>query len=491
MRYQVFDKHNWMNIVIVFIVFLFFLQTLIFTWKYASPFVQADDWRFISLYLKPLFNGQFQFKYLWSDPVHPQPIYAFFFVGSAKYFNLQIHYIGRAAIFSQLLLGLLITYSFLKSLSATHNLKLLSILGSISLSTIVFSFIVDTPYTWPIMSFIILCSLLGVFIVFLSGYYYNSQKYIDIKMLIIIGVTTIISYISYGDWIVIFCASLLLILFFVFFLEKSKQTKILYLSSTLIISLAISYFFVFLFLREASRNINVDNSISEFIGFWVNSPLLMLKSIGFALFSGLVNYEWFRVLFDGAKKVYVILSLFFLVSYFATLLLYFKKRIYRQTFLPPVMMVYSFLFIVSVLFFRYNPVDHGELCLYWPRYIQYYQIGIIGYLWSLFLIVESYLTSSTRSRKPLIILIYSLTFVLLLMWANDYYKIQTTQARWLKSKYPIVSSEIRNKLTNKDIKLPGLARPVRMDIQMELHFLHDNNLNVFAPDYPYPEINKP
>ncbi len=488
---QVLNKHNWMNITIIFIVLLFFFQTLFFTWEYASPFVQADDWRFISLYLKPLFNDQFQFKYLWSDPVHPQPIYALFFVGTAKYFNLQIHYIGRVAIFSQLLLGLLITYLFLKSLSATHNLKLFSILGSISLSTIVFSFIVDTPYTWPIMSFILLCSLLGIFMVFLSSNYYNLPKALSIKQLAIISVTTIISYSLYGDWIVIFCISLLLILLVIFILEKHKRLKILYLSSVIIISLLISYLFVSIVLRDNPRNISIDNSVSEFIGLWISSPLLMFKSIGFALLSGLVNYDWFKTSFDGIDKTYSILSLIFLASYFSVLFVFFKKRIYSKTFLPPVMMTYSFLFILSVLFFRYNPVDNGELCLYWHRYIQYYQIGIIGYLWSLFLILDSYSAISPKHKKPLMIFSYSLTFVLLMLWSVDYYNIQTTHSKWLKSKYPVVSSDIRNKLTNSEQSLPGLARPVNMNIQSELGFLYYHKLNIFAPNYPYPELKKP
>ncbi len=474
---------------IVFLTILFFLPVLFFTWEHIAPFVQADDWRFITLYLKPLFNGELQLKNLWSDHVHPQPVYALFFIGSAKYFNLQMEFIGRPAIFFQLFIGLLVAFSFVKSLKRNAP-KLLLILGVVSLNSIVFSFIENTPYTWPIMTFIFMGTFLCLLVIFLADKYYHQANDLDLKKLIIIGITIITAYLLYSDWALIFCFSLLIILAIIFIVEKSQRSKILYLSSVIIVSLALSVFLLRFFLLETPRGVNGNSSIIEFFSMWFNNPLLMLKSIGVALFSGLVNFRWFDDTFEGSTDLYIILSLLFLISYLFVFILMLTKKLYQQSLIPVVMMVYAFVFAVSVLFFRYNPVDDGVFCLYWSRYVQYYQVGIIGYLWSLFLLISVFLKKNPGYKRKLLIISYMVTFILLLFWSVDYYYINRTISEWLKVEYAGISADLRNKLEGDEVKLPGLARSVNWDIKPELMFLKEHKLNLFAPNYPYPELDE-
>jgi len=481
MKIKILNRNNWISIIFIFIIFLFFSQTLLYTWKTASPYCRADDWRFIDIYLKPFYNGDLQLKDLWSDPTHPLPVYATFFIGSAKYFSLQIHYIARVAIFFQLFLGILIIFSFTKSLNGSKTISLLPIIAVISLCSIIFSFIVQTPYTWAIMTSCYLGSFLVLIVGYFSDRYYLQTKTIYYKSLITIGLTLIISFLLYSDWTVIFCLSLLLVLIIIFCTEKIKRNKIILLGSTLIISLLIGLFLFTFYLKQNPSNLNIN--ITDSLTLFTDNPILTLKSISIGMFSGILNFKWFVNTFEPGKKLYIIFSLIFMFTYLVVLVIYFTKRLYNKSILPPTMMIYSLVFILSVLFFRYNPVDNGMLCLYWPRYIQFYQIGIIGYLWSLFLILNSVVENKPKLRNGILVLSCSITLILIVLWTNDY-RINSKTSKYLKERYPEVSCDIRDKLNNNEIEIPWSNQPNR-DISQQLKFLHDHELNVFAPNYPY------
>jgi len=290
-------QKNWQSGLTVIIVFLFFSQTFSFTWECASPFVQADDWRFITLYLDPLYKGQFHFKALWADRVHPLPVYALFFIGSAKFFGLQIHYIGRVAICFQLILGIFISFSYIKSIADKKTISALTILAVISLSTIIFSFIVHTPYTWPIMTLCFFGSLFLLIIAHFSDCYYHRTKIIEYKSFFLIGIVLLFSYLFFSDWTVIFTLSLLFVLSVIFWMEKLQRIKIVLLSLTLIIFLGLGYLLLTYYLRENHRSIHVN--ITGFILLMGGSPVLMLKSISIGLLSGIINFVWFSNLFES------------------------------------------------------------------------------------------------------------------------------------------------------------------------------------------------
>ena len=480
--------HKWLNIIIITVSVLFFSQTLIFTWKWASPFVQADDWRFIQLYLTPLFEGHFSFKDLWADFVHPQPVYALFFVGSAKFFDLQIHYIGWAGIVFQFILAIVIAFLFLRSIKLNKHYQSLSILGFISLSTIIFSFIVHTPYTWPIMTWCFLSSLLFILLSHFSNKYLHSGLLLNDKNIIWISLMMIMANLSYGDWTLIFTISLFIVLFLLYWLEKTKRRKIINLSFILLISFLVSYLLLTFYLIEETRN-NSYNMNESFL-LILRNPLLSIKSISVALLSGILNLRWFTSLFESAKETYILIAIIFLTNYLFVLFIFFKKKLYNVSIIPATLMIYTLIYISSILVFRYNPIDNGVFCLYWVRYVQFFQVGIIGYLWAVFLIFNTVVIEHPTVRKKIMILSYSLTFILLIFWINDYKHQQNTIIPWFKNIYPSASSSIRNKLIDNTVIIPGIARPNSQKINEELDFLYENKLNVFSPDYPYPKSTK-
>ncbi|NOR87729.1 MAG: hypothetical protein GQ527_08985 [Bacteroidales bacterium] len=475
---------KWMNIIIITITVLFFSQTLLFTLKWASPFVQADDWRFIKLYLRPLSEGHFTFQHFWADLVHPQPIYALFFVGSAQFFDLQMHYVGWAGIIFQFILGIVIAFLFLRSMKWNKHNQSLIILGVIALGTIIFSFIVHTPYTWPIMTWCFLSSLLYILIAHFSNNYLYSESPLNYKNIIWISLTLIIANLSYGDWALIFTISLIIVLFLLFWLEKTKRRKIISLSSILLISFVISYLFLTFYLIEGSRNNSYH--IEESLLLILKNPLLSIKSISVALLSGILNLRWFSSLFDSARETYILIAIVFLINYLFVLFLFFKKKLYHISIIPATLMIYTLIYIFSILVFRYNPIDNGIFCLYWVRYVQFFQIGIIGYLWTVFLIFNTQVVEHPKVRKKIMILSFSLTLLLFVFWINDYKHQHNIIIPWFKNIYPSASSDIRNKLNDKTVKIPGIARPASHKINTQLEYIYEHKLNVFSPDYPYP-----
>lgn len=475
-----FLKKNLLWFVVFAIVLFFFSQTFLFTWKTAAPYCRADDWRFIDIYLRPFYNGQFRLSDLWADGVHPLPVYAIFFISSAKYFNLQIHYIARVAIFSQLMLGLLISYSFTKSLKSLKSNEFILITALISINSIVFSFIVQTPYAWPIMTSLFLGSFIIVLLGHFTDLYFNQKKILNDRFLAIIGSLIIISFLLFNDWTLIFSFSIFFILILIFILEKDERYKITKLSITLIISLVISSLLLSIFLKESSRNLHY--SLSGIFYLIKDYPILSLKSVSIGMLSGILNYKYFVETMGISQNIYTVVSMVFMILYICVFIVYFIKKLYKKSILPPILMIYSLVFILSVFIFRYNPIDNGEFCLVIPRYIQYYQIGIVGFLWSLFLILN---TIQIKPKQINIIKIAGsiITILLIAFWINDYF-LQIKISGYLNKKYPEVSNNIREKLNNNTIEIPWSIQPHR-EIEQQLQFLKDHKLNIFAPNYPY------
>ncbi len=479
-------KLNWRHVTIGIILLLFFSQTLIYTWKTASPYCRADDWRFIEIYLFPLLDDTFKIQDLWADPIHTLPVYAALFIASAEYFDLQIHYIARFAIFFQLCLGFLIIFSFVKSLKRANVDNRYSYLAIIGICSVIYSFIVNVPYTWPIMTICYLSTVFIVLICFFWDLYYSRNKILDYKYIVIISLTMVISFLLYSDWTLIFFLSIFMVTVTIFFLEKQKRKKIIILNLLLIVSALIGLMIMKFYIREDTRSF--QNNISAFISLIVNHPLLTFKSLSIGLFSGIINLKWFTNNLEINTSGYMVLSMSFLLIYIYILIVFFIRKLYNKSLLPPVMMMYSLIFMFSVLSFRYNPVDNGIYCLYWPRYIQFYQVGIIGFLWSVYLIWLSHKARNKRIKTGFVILMFSLTSVLVISWINDYGR-SARVSKYLRYKYQGVSHELREKFYNNHIEAPWSVQPGK-DISTQLKFLYDHQLNVFAPNYPYKAVQK-
>jgi len=464
----------------VLLVIGFFLQGLIMTIENASPYCRADDWRFIEIYLRPYFNGTLQLQDLWSDPVHPLPLYAFMFVCSAEWSNLQIHHIGWICIFFQFFYGLLIVLGFLQSTEQTdrkNSLLLLSILG---ICTVIFSFVVNTAYTWPIMSSLYGGLFLLVAISILANSYLNRAGKPS-KLVFLAGVF-IVTTLLYSDWAILLFLSFLIAGGLLMIIEKQNRKRILLLFVVSIPGIFVGLGFLSLLTGESSRQ--YQSAINTLFLLFADNFMLTFKALATGLFSGFFNYTRFINDFSLGENLYIMASVVFIFLYLGVLVLYFIKRLYNISILPPLMMIFSLLFLLSALVFRYNPVDHGPLALVIGRYAIYYQVGIAGFFWAVYMFLIRGSLSGSKIRNAHKISLYTLTIILFGIWIY-HYRSEIKTAKYLNGKYPEISEQIRAKRINPEIRIPWSNQPGR-DISKQLDFLHEHQLNVFAPNYPYP-----
>jgi hypothetical protein len=152
------------------------------------------------------------------------------------------------------------------------------------------------------------------------------------------------------------------------------------------------------------------------------------------------------------------------------------------------MMLFSLTYLFSVLIFRYNPLEKGVFCLIHPRYVMFYQIGIAGFYWSVLLLIGSATKKWVATQKRIISIAIILTILVLSHWVQNYSRANNI-SKFLNSKYPEVSNNIRKKLIDNNISVPWSNQPGR-NINRELKFLYNNKLNVFAPNYPFLTVKK-
>ncbi|MEA3444223.1 MAG: hypothetical protein U9R19_05790 [Bacteroidota bacterium] len=473
------------NALIIFIVLIFFIPTLFITWQSASPYCRADDWRFVSLYLVPFYEGSFGFRNLFTDPVHPMPLYSALYIASAKFFNLQIHYIARGTIFFQLFYGLVIISAAIKSFRGLNLKKTTILLYVVILCAAIFSFVYRTAYSWPIMTH----CFAGLFLISFAGFFselFLLNKNISVFKLVLTGIIVLLLSLTFFDWAVIFLLSLISVLLIVGIIKKGERKKTGILSITLLIPLIIVFALMSFVFTNTSRASHLN--ISEFIPLLFNNFFLMIKSISTGLFAGILNFQLFTDDWVVNSDIYIVFSIIFLLTYVAVLILFFTKKLYEKSVLPPAMMLFSLIFILSVLLFRYNPVEKGVFCLIIPRYVMFYQIGIVGFCWSVLLLIAAMSKKWIEPEKKLLTIAVILTIIVLSYWGQNYLRVYKI-SEFLKSKYPEVSQNIRDKQYDNNIEatwsfLSGI------DITVQIKFLNDHKLNVFAPNYPYPDMAK-
>ena len=435
------------------------------------------------MYLEPLYSGSFSYKHLWADPVHPLPAYALLYVLSTTLFNLQIHYIAWFSIFFQLLLAYFINKSVIGSLKEKISDRFVLIPVIIGINTYIFSLIGNQTYFWPIMTH----CLIGLTLVFLCGYFADQyfricrNRKLQYKSYFIPVLIIIFSVLLFSDWTIIFCTGILLLLIFVLLSNNSLRKPGLKTGVTILTALVLGYLILEIFFIEYPRIVN--HSLKDVISLLINNFFLNLKAMSAGLFSGVYNFHTFNKVYGFDPEIYTTISIVFGLVYLTVFVVYLLKRYYLKSILPPAMMLFSLLYLLSVIIFRYNPVDNGELCLIVPRYIVFYQFGTIGFFWAVYLLLVN--TAGRKILKCKKICLMILTAILLSNWFINYLETNKT-ANYLRTKYPEVSQNIRNKYTDPSVRAWWSNQPGR-DISWQLDFIHKHKLNVFAPNYPYPE----
>ncbi|MBU1884499.1 hypothetical protein KKB80_09620, partial [bacterium] len=146
------EKKTYIKVAIIFLISLILLWTfsaVYFGYDAHSSVIRADQWRFLRIYLAPIYNGTFEFRDLWCDE-HPNAFKAVIFILNAKLFDLSISLFFYVGIISKVLFIYLFVYLLNTTLTSVTMLN--RALISLIFVSIYFSIKTINEYTLPLIT---------------------------------------------------------------------------------------------------------------------------------------------------------------------------------------------------------------------------------------------------------------------------------------------------------------------------------------------------
>ncbi len=350
------------------IFFLLASNVVLYTYFNARPYVQADGWRFIDIYLIPWNEGRLELADLFIDH-HPAPITAALFIINAELFGLRMDYEAMLGV----LFIVLISFIFIREMEKRN----LSRLGIITTTVIMMSLVSVNVYIWSLVavSYYIpgLFGLLAIF--YIDKIAKNRIKLRDLSML---TVALTLFVLMFGD-----SAKLILVpILGVFLLAAILERKMEYLKLVVVIVIAI------LLHSQALDILAVNDKYSEGI---IQGNLFgniftyfeeFLRYIGIAFMSSWGNIAYHTRYFELSEYVIEIAGLIVLMIYLVTTYLYYQLRIYEKTKVPIILIAIAVVTAISGWLFRYNPELQQPISGNIPRYYMMYSFGLVGVIWT-------------------------------------------------------------------------------------------------------------
>ena len=445
------------------IVFVFIINAIYFGWTIHSSYIRADQWRFIELYLYPLYDNSFEFKMLWSDH-HPEPLIASLFILSEKYFDLTVNlyfYVGIIGKAFFIILFLFLVNKSLKNVGLIFNLLVYVLIVStfLSLKSI-------NEYAWSLVTL----GNFWLFILLVGAYYLsNIYKEINIKnsslLLFILACLLVFS----KDLAIIYIGSIIGTLLLVLFIDK-RYGKFLEVMFIVLLSFLIyKIFYIY---------IDVEQKYTNSILFDINNFNIIgiIQSYSIGLLSGVLQIQFLKDIgFENTTILYI--GYVILLLYVMVIIIYIKLRLYNISLIPIIFMLFTLVFITAVILYRFYPsADIINWVIASPRYTKLYEIGIISMFWAIAIIIKTALFN-----KILIKTIILMVSVLILI---NIYAIKTS---WDFSKYVVntnkkIEKELFSYVNGNDNKIPKFVRGGFFS-EEKVEFLKKYKLNVFSDNY--------
>ena len=370
----------WIIIVVIAIVFSLYINYLVASTRNV-PFM--DYWRYLNDLGEKIMSGDFSFKDAWISYYGQRaPLQYFLLALNMQYFgyNTQIEIFAGAII--SLLIVFYLLYAFIK-----ENHDNLSQKVKIQLLCLPFIFLVFSLNKWEIiilqfsLSFAIrILFYLGIFIL-LNNYLLNigdkKNKIVVISMLSIIAICFLSS-----AYFVAFSGSILLVIL-THFLIRYKEDKAKYLIYYICLYASI-IIGIIIYSVNAGYSSGMEKAINigEFLVNFIKGALLMF---GASVFQN-----------DNAGYT---LGILIAILYIFAIILYITKKMYKKTYMPLLLILYSFINIAAIYYSRAYVFDINYLNS--SRYTYETTLGLIGMLW---IFASEVLSLHTTGRSKFITL---------------------------------------------------------------------------------------
>ncbi len=446
---------------------------LIDLYKATANVPLMDYWWYISLFTEKLFSGSISFSDIWGyrTEIHRLPIELLLFLINMAYFHLNVQieiYLGAIIIAIN---SMYIYNIFVKtSPMLPRNYRVYRNYMYIFIAIAFFNY-----NQWEItaveFSMIFMLKILFFLIVFRSidKLLLNTedQKQFIIQKCILIMITICLFASGYFPALIGVITITITINFLLSYQEQKHYVKY--------------YVFIFLSMFLASwiylfgmiGAVSTDHPLIPFLKDIFNGNLF--KGFEVLLSSSITQVFPINLPFVGIALLFI---------YIIVIYLFFRKKLYKQTFMPIMLIFYTVLIMCEIYFGRESTFGIGGLVA--SRYVVDTNLGIIGSLWILIeIFVEGWSRKTIFKEKiKSIIAIIMILFITMGLIASCVIESGTATTKRQRSEKLI--NVMLNKISISEDDLGGLICPIKTnEFQNGVKLMKEYKLGVFETNLSY------
>lgn len=454
------------------------IHLLLYTATTANPYLRSDGWFFVSDFIMPFYNGDFSFSDLYilrNDSDHAQPLHRILLFINAALFDMDFRYEAIFGAFFAVLLAGMICVHFKNS----HKLKVLPkdvAVGLLALVMLMYSFNSTITYTWSLstLGFLPLFINVAFFIYLSNSIVKNSGSTLALMiagafMLFVGDNSSVIAMVAAG--IVVLIAGIIL-----------KQRYALKCLASIVLMLIVYKIFRSYMVGDVPVSGKNSNFLDN-LGYYFKNWDIIYKVLVAPFSDSFIHIMHLRAFPEIKNEFSFFLGCSLIFMHLYAWYGFFKYKLHEKSYLPIILMLYSYLFIAGIAFYRVPIFGHEYL--HQPRYVREYQIGLWGSILALLSMycVKNEMNKAMVARKVLylavVIVVGAQSILINKAWESRKHVIAWQNNHAKKILYYSSYTAEGKPCTKGKASFP-ICRMEKSRRERLVGFLEDNKLNVFS-----------
>lgn len=462
------------NILLLLGLSLLLYPILIHIHDASIAYVTADVWRNLNDFFIPMHNNGFSFLKLWGgNGAHVAPYFHLYEYINFKYFGFIHTYDVYFGTFFRILNTLILMF-YAQYIFRESRFVLLPTIG---IALIYLSFNPFATYEWNQVALRSLPEFFSILIFMTIDQYLKTQK--KIYFVALIALSSFSAFFMTIDLAIVSFIGILTILILTYHKEQKERTLNIFL---LLVGLIIINKLAFHFLSQgiaASKLVLVHGqTIADIFSSW-DALIANLNHFAVTQSNGFYNILLFKHIYNLSDTTILIIAYIYLSILIITVVLFIFLKLYKQTYIPLFLILYSVLIGIAITVYRFNPSVNSFMVAATPRNSMFFLLGFIGFLLTLYVIFKN----STK-------IVYLKWFYSLLTISLIAINLIQIYHADLRRPY-LKNNNDRNALAvfmiglkENNITLPPHIIGKNGRIKEKAVFMKENKLNVYSMHYP-------
>lgn len=432
---------------------------------------RSDAWYFIHMIVRPLHEGTFAITNLVTvrDPSLGINLwYKLFLALNYELFQLDYALESSVAALAHVVLGVLITVSYIKN--APDSALIIKLAGVCSVLLALFSMNSYTQYTWSLLGFNYVYVSVGLWLfMLLDGWVKGKDQHVYI---LAIAALLISSGANMGDLLVVSA-----VIFSLFYAVKSRERVKIQFAVLFFIAVLISIWVRSnLTLSVTTDMPGMMERASDILG----DLDLMIVALFRAIAQGVVTIEILeKVKCCEPKWLSFYLGMSIAVIQLTTLYYYLKNKHSQKNSVPVMLMIVPYLAILGIVVKRVP--TFGEETIFSPRYVFMFQLSLVSWIWMMgYILGAKHRLKFVKIHLPSISIIGAVFFCMILL-QSVYLNRAFHTAPYISAFYQKIRTDIKEAAEKHKSGIPvEITYCQHADCQRNSAFLKAAKLSFFA-----------